>query len=141
MHIYREVFWQTMYWVLNQRFFDGRLNMIPVYHRELDGELAEYGITAFTPYIIINLYAEVTICEMTGVLLHKICHQAVLEEVGIKSCFKHDINWINQMRKCGFKGRIDEWTIGEERFLDNHKEYLEIYDSVVEFVRNIEDNF
>ena len=65
--------------------------------------------------IILNKSADLSPKELTGVLLHEMCHHVVFEKYGWE-VEAHGKEWIDEMKFCGFTGVINEQTDGIHRF-------------------------
>ncbi len=106
----REIYWQTMYQTLNILFFENKLPLVNIIHIPTDRNLEYYQ-----GHLYMNIFTELNICEMTGILLSEMCvvsseNGGILEE---------------ELEKCGFIG-IDT-LLSKDRFYKSEKEYLSIY--------------
>ncbi len=112
-----DIWWNYVFQDLMKRFWKDKFRSIPVFLKDLDYEmLAEFihtqnGINS----IILNKSADLSPQELTGVLLHEMCHHVVFEKYGWE-VEAHGKEWIDEMKFCGFTGVIDEQTDGIHRF-------------------------
>ena len=109
--------WNYIFDALNNNFWDGHLRSVPVFLKDLEGDML--GSFECTPEgfnsILLAKNQGLTNTEMLGVLLHEVCHHAVFEKHGI-DIEPHGSEWQFEMKQVGFTGTIDELTDGCRRF-------------------------
>lgn len=114
-----------MYRILNHKYWDSRLRDIPVFLKDLEHD--KLGDFQCTPEgfnsILLGKNQSMSIREMTGVLLHEMCHQSAFQKKGI-DIDPHGEEWKYEMKKAGFKGVIDEYTDGLDRFIEEDIEQM-----------------
>lgn len=116
-----------MYVTLNYLFFNMKLDIKQIAHIPLDNDL-EYDEQH--EILFMNLFTPVNICEMTGILLAKMC---------LISSIDQDIHLEDELDRCGFIHLIDDDSLSKDRFYDDDEEYLSIYDINAKLVNNIKE--
>ena len=125
-----KLIWSHIFRALNEMYWDNKLRHIPVFEQDLEGEmLGDFrhtvdGINS----IILAKNQGLTNLERVGVLLHEMCHQAVFQKHGC-DVYPHGTEWKEEMKNCGFEGKINRWTDGTRRFNESDlRVILEIYE-------------
>lgn len=106
----REVYWQSMYQTLNVVFFNNKLPFVSIVHIATNKDL-EYH----QGFLYMNVFTSCNICEMTGILLSKMC----------KISSENGRTLEEELDRCGFFG-VDKIS-SRDRFYKSEKEYLSIY--------------
>jgi len=121
--------WNYVLQIFMKRYWDDGYRCIPVFMKELKGEMlgdfrhTEEGINS----IILSSNQGLSDRELMGVLLHETCHHIVFEKHGCHM-FPHGVEWQEEMRNVGFIGKINRWTDGIDFFTE--EQYQEILKSV-----------
>ncbi len=125
-----KLMWNHVFRALNELYWNNKLRHIPVFEDDLECEmLGDFrhtvdGINS----ILLSKNQGLSNIQLTGVLLHEMCHQAVFQKHGCY-VYPHGKEWQEEMRNCGFVGKINRWTDGTNRFNEKDLELiLEIYE-------------
>ena len=112
-----DIVWNYMFISLNELFWESQLRHIPVFLKDLEKD--RLGDFQCTPNgvnsILLGRNQNMTVRELTGVLLHEMCHQSAFQNYGI-DIIPHGKEWQDAMRNVGFSGLINEYTNGLCRF-------------------------
>ena len=114
----RELYWQVMYFVLNEVFFRGYLKHTDVLQLPTDSD-----IELDEDCIFMNIFTNKNICQMTGILLSKMCIISSMDKEG--NIYEEKLE--EEYERCGFTVQTDVSVTPEERFYKSEKEYLSIY--------------
>ena len=121
--------WNYIFQIFMIRYWDDQYRTVPVFRKPLENETL--GDFQWTPdgfnTIILSDNQGLSDRELMGLLLHEMCHHVVFEKHGYELA-PHGVEWQEEMRRCGFKGKINRWTDGCDRFTE--EEYHEIMDLV-----------
>ena len=82
---------------------------------------------------------ELTTIGKVGVLLHEMCHHYIFENHGSK-VHPHGKLWKKAMRSVGFRGKVNTFTSGEDRFTEDSLEFSKIMQSYNELLKKGESN-
>ena len=114
----REVYWNVMFLVLNEIYFKGSLKPTEIIHISTDEDL-EYE----NNFIFMNVFTKLNICEMTGLLLSKMC---MIKVNDVCETEMFDILQ-DELSRCGFTAFGNEEIVAKERFYKSEKEYIKIF--------------
>lgn len=115
----RETFWNVMYLVLNEIYFRGKLNPIEIIHISTDEDL-EYD----NDLLFMNIFTDLNICQMTGVLLSKMCLISVINNGDTEPYEQLEY----ELERCGFDCFGNETIIAKNRFYKSEIEYNKLFE-------------
>ena len=112
--------WNGAFDMLNERFWNGSLQKIPVL---LTAQKKSLGLYFHNKRIELATNKSLVGTQMLGVLLHEMCHHSVEQRFrhGGQNgrggrVIGHGKEWKAEMRRVGYTGKITRYT-GSERFM------------------------
>ena len=109
--------WNYVFNILLQKYWGTAYRTVPVFSKDLEDETL--GSFQCTPHgfnaILLAQNQGLSDRQLMGVLLHEMCHHAVFEQYGIE-VEPHGAEWIAEMRRVGFGGKINGQTDGVDFF-------------------------
>ena len=128
-----KIIWNYMFRALNEIYWNNKIRCIPTFLNSLEGDML--GDFLHTPTGINSIHLAdnqgLTQQQMTGVLLHEMCHQSVFQKHGCE-VDGHGKEWQDEMKFVGFVGEINEYTDGLNRFNDTDMtSMLKIYNRII----------